>query len=658
MIITLVIFLGFQPAGGDIFHKPFSTNNVDYVVSRFDSTYPYDVLHYDIHVELDFPGNSILSAWTEITARAVDTLSYAEFNFVGLDVDSVLVNGVQANYDMLGTGVNTMLSVDLSETLNAGDTFTVAVSYHGTPAEGLYYNGFNGGLTYVMSIPWPGTDLPVGARYWFPCCDELNDKATSELWITIPEGYEVVGNGRLESMDVLGREWRYHWVEDYPIPTWYIAFAVSNYVVVRDSFVYGDSVMPITSYVTAAESLNALTAFANVPDMLKLFSDLFGGRYPFFNERYGFVRLPSLGWAMEMQTSVFLGCAIPANHSREILLAHETAHQWWGCSITPGSVKDVWLNEGFATYCEALYSDHWVDGLSYHDYMVSRMDFYLSLENNPLGHPYPMYDPPDGAVWTPTTYKKAASVLHMLRHIVGDSTFFDILRTYYQTYKYSNAVTSEFQEIAETVSGTDLDWFFSEWVYSAGHPEYDCRWNHDSLGPDSFRVNVFIDQVQSHDWDVPTFKMPIDIAVCHGDTSQFVVWDSLEHQAFELTVSGHPTALLFDPGDWILKEARVTGVEEGTQSTVHSPQSIVFPNPSTCDAGVHFRFWLSTVDRGPSTISIYDLGGRLVHTLNLYNLNESVQSVVWDARDFAPGVYFAVMKTGNQSVSRKLILMK
>ncbi|OYD16203.1 hypothetical protein CH333_04010 [candidate division WOR-3 bacterium JGI_Cruoil_03_44_89] len=624
----------------------------------FDSTHLYDVLHYDISVVLDMTDGSIQNAWTEVTAVSeTDSLSRVNLNFVGLDVDLVWANGSPASYERIGLGANQILSVELGEVISAGDTFTIGVGYHGSSLEGIYYSNYNGGLVYVMSIPWDWTDLPIGARYWFPCRDAFWDKATSELRITVPPGYEVVGNGSFEKVDTVENNLRYHFVESHPIPTWYIVFAVSDYAILSDSFTYGDSTMPIYHWVRHPDSANALVAFSNAPDILTFFSDLFGDKYPFFSEKYGYVKLPPLGWAMENQTNVFWGLNIPGNHYYEIIFAHETSHQWWGCSVTPHSIKDIWLNEGFATYCEALYSDHWQDGISYHDYVVSNiMNYYLGHENYPLGHPYPTYDPPDGAVWTPTTYEKPASVLHMLRHIVGDSVFFDALRFYYSQYKYANANTSQFQAAVEAVSGLTLNWFFDEWLHKAGHPKYECLWSWEEMGTDSFGVHLEVEQVQSSEWNVPVFKMPIDIEIVteSGDSILFVIQDSLRTQDFDFPVSSRPSDLLFDPHNWVLKRATLTGVEESAKYT--DVRLRIHPAPFRESMCIEISVEGETL----ASLGMYDITGRLVRRLLNKKKVSDRYSLKWDGCDnygrrLSAGIYFCRLQIGHGSSTRQKI---
>ncbi|MCK4255240.1 hypothetical protein KAX35_00005, partial [candidate division WOR-3 bacterium] len=235
---------------------------------------------------------------------------------------------------------------------------------------------------------------------------------------------------------------------------------------------------------------------------------------------------------------------------------------------------------------------------------------------------------------------------------------------YYAQYKYSITTTPQFQAVLEVVARQSLDWFFDEWVYMAGHPEYNCHWNWVEIGADSFIVNLTVEQTQSNEWDVPIFKMPIDIGIVTTaeDTVSFILWDSLQTQSFDFLILNEPTDLLFDPENWVLK--RTTVIEQIEEYTTHSnlPTVSIYPNPFSTKTVISYQLsvignQLITDDRSLITLSIYDITGRLVRTfpLNLCNPNftsrqgeKSVQSVSWDGRDdygkkLHAGIYFCIM---------------
>jgi aminopeptidase N len=441
-----------------------------------------------------------------------------------------------------------------------------------------------------------------------------------------------------------GPWWSWHWKEDHTIANYLIVVAASNqFAVLSDTFNYSTYTMPLWHWVSQEDSLDMEYRFRNTPDMLYWFSETYG-IYPFIDEKYGHVSA-DIGGAMEDQTNTFFNTDANWGSDWDWVVAHELAHQWWGDWVTCGTWKDIWLNEGFATFSEA----HWYwyrDGEpAYHYYMKHHiMDYYKNYEPYP---PYPCYDP--DFLFSVVTYEKGASVLHMLRHIVGDSLYFELLRQYGTSYAEGSAVTAEFTSKAEEVTAMGLDWFFDEWVYMAGYPRYEYGWWVDTLAADSFRVNLHIEQVQSHNWNVPTFKMPIDIHVLEagGDTTRTVVRDSLDWQEFDIYTDAAPTGLEFDPGNWILKTA--TEVPAGIihDGKIRRDLLSVYPNP--CSR----TMWISFVptDRKPYTIHVFDVTGREITVFA-----GGTTATTWNLRDrngerIANGIYFVKCVRGNQTLA-------
>ncbi len=525
----------------------------------FDSVHSYDVLHYTIELTLDVDSHKIALGKTTIRLSPTEPIDSLFLNFCSLEVDSVFLNGATVGYELVGAGDGRKLWIFPSSTLE--DTADVLVYYHGRPRTALF---FTSSTIYVMNIP-PPSWTTTGARNWFPCYDHPHDKATSEIILHLPSGLRAVANGSLVSQDTSGDIWTFHWRENYPIATYLISFAAADYVIIHDTLNYGDYTMPIISYTHRDDSADAAEDWSNLPLILSFYSDLFGV-YPFITEKYGMVKLPNDGWAMENQTNTFWAINTPGTHYYEATVAHEASHQWWGDMISPGTWKDIWLNEGFATYCEALYMDYWPGGTPYEDYIVGLMNYYLAYENYPMGHPITIYNPPD--LWNPTTYEKGACVLHMLRQLVGDSVFFQILRTYADSFKYGNAITSEFTSLVEDISGMDLSWFFDEWLYHAGHPIYDVCWGITESTPCTLTIRI--EQTQCQNWNVPIFKMPIEFRAESEDVeTTFTVWDSLQVQEFQIVLGFRPENLIMDPHHKVLCEYTVTGISESERKVQH-----------------------------------------------------------------------------------------
>lgn len=584
--------------------------------TRIDTT--FDILHYFIELTPHHQAH-FLEGKTLIRFKSlIPQLETLKLNLYGMNVDSIFQNNIPQNYSYVDSNLN----VILYPPLNLNDSTEILIFYSGSPWGGLY---FRDSLIYADNEPYR-------AKRWYPCFDDPSDKALLDMKIKVPTGYKVIANGLKVDSIVLGNEVIHTFKENYPIATYLVVFAASPYFVnLRDSFVYGGYNMPVYNLVYPQDTLLAKDKFQRISWMLTYFSNTFG-TYPFITEKYAHVHAP-IGGAMENQTNTFINVHAGWGSDWDWVVSHELSHQWFGDWVTCKTWKDIWLNEGFASYCEALWFGERDGEEAYHAYIGGEMQYYINNEPNP---PFPIYDPPVLFHFA-VVYRKGASVLHMLRHIVGDSTFFIAMRTYLQVFSYSSAITEDLRAIFESVSGQDLWWFFNEWVYLPGHPKYEFLWSYDSLAPDSFRVNLEIHQVQSHQHNVPTYKMPIDIWIISSqqDTFKTSIWDSLDIQEFQIYVSKRPVDLLFDPENWILKEVQEISSEEAI-STKKNTFRVLFIN-----GNIFIKY---SGDKSINSIlKIYDISGRkLLHkTLNL-----TPASFFKIPLNLPPGIYFIGLKPG------------
>jgi aminopeptidase N len=520
---------------------------------KFYTPHFYDVLHYEINIDIDIPGDTIRTATVLIDCQSLtDTLSTVNLQFYRLTVDSIVVNEDTVSYTRDGND----LLVHLDSTVSEGDTFQVAVTYHGRPIMGLDGLGMFISTTSTFTI-----GAPDGSYKWFPCWDHPSDKATADINVTVPTGYIVASNGTL--LEVVsgggGSTETYRWSEDYPISTYLICLTVYPYATFSLWYEDGPDTMEIPIWVRPADSANAVVDFANLPDQIAHYSDLFGP-YPFLDEKYAIAWFP-WGGAMEHQTCVSWGFPITGNQDWEHVVAHELSHMWWGDWVTYGDYCDVWLNEGFATYCEALWWEHLYGETGLYTYMEDTQDYYINWETS-SGNRFPIYDPPPEFIYCPTTYEKAASVLHMLRFLEGDSLFYAILDAYGTTYAYANAVTADFQAICETVTGQDLDWFFDQWIYDQGYPEYELLWSYDSSGAKGYHLYVVVNQVQE---DAPIFVMPVELEITTttGTVLDTIILDEAQ-DLLQFSLADEPTDVTLDPRYWILCEKTISQVSDTT----------------------------------------------------------------------------------------------
>jgi len=257
---------------------------------------------------------------------------------------------------------------------------------------------------------------------------------------------------------------------------------------------------------------------------------------------------------MEHQTITSYGYLLITGDNRyDFVNAHELAHHWFGDAVTLKDWKNIWLNEGFASYSESLWKEHTGGKTAYFDHMKGFDYGYFSGT---------VYDPKgfiDNPAIYATIYQKGAWVLHMLRGVLGDELFFKAVRAYYEKYKYSNAETSQLVEVFEEYYGSKLDWFFDQWVYKGtGRPKYEYSWKFEDFqgqkGSGAYTVRLQLKQVQKED-EIDLYKMPIKVTiVTEAGDKEFTVFNDTRDQSFLLTVDSTPKEVLIDKDGWILKK--------------------------------------------------------------------------------------------------------
>ena len=451
--------------------KPWSEKAIQaYSQSRADSLRGFDVQKYEITLAIDDVQRSI-GGNVLATVIATDALSSIQYELNALNVSQVKVNGVVSGF----THADGIIHIPLN--MVSGEQFSTQVFYSGNPqlSQDVYRVGMIFGNNSVFTI-----SDPDAARQWWPCYDHPWDKAVVDLHITMRSDWKVAANGLRDSIiDNGDGSSTTHWLGEHPMTTYLACITAGPYVEIPQNA--GDT--PILNFVTSAQYNNALNDLANLPEMILYFNEIFGD-YPF--EKYGnaTVNMSTFG-AMEHQTMTTLGnYIINGTGSQELTIAHELAHQWYGNAVSFLSFKDVWLSEGFATYSEHLWVDKTLGWQAACDYVASSYhQYYKSWENS--NGPKVIYDPPFNSYFTPPVYEKAASVLHMLRLKMGDAAFFELLQTWFESYKHQNVITSEFRALAEQISDLDLGQFFDQWIFGSGIPsvEYSIWNNADSDSP-------------------------------------------------------------------------------------------------------------------------------------------------------------------------------
>jgi len=425
----------------------------------------YDVQHYHLDITPDFEERT-LSATVVILLEATQDLPEFNLDFWGFEITELTVNRIPADYRRDGIE----LTVIPAEPIISGDLVSVIVSYNGTPREGLdtrFYPIGSAGWVFHDNGSFV-TSQPRGASLWYPVNDYPSDKATYSFDITVPDAYVVATNGQLLEVIDNGDTLTYKSETTDLTASYLVTVHVGDFVLDEEAVV--DDVV-IRNYFANPHSGQAQTIFVETGEMMAFYEDLLG-EYPF--DMYGSVVSDvELPFALETQTLSTYGTLILEDSVRtHITLAHELVHQWFGNSVSPARWRDIWLNEGFATYLSLLwaqekYGDSILDTILNNWFETLTDQRYFASSPMAIGNPSPtqMFH---GAV-----YWKGAMTLHALRERIGDELFFELLRTYYETYRDSHVTIEDFIALANQVSGEDLTEFFNAWLYQKDIPEWE-----------------------------------------------------------------------------------------------------------------------------------------------------------------------------------------
>ena len=458
-----------------------------------------------------------------------------------LQIDSILYNGSQLFFSQSN---DDKLNIGFTSSLAQGNIDPLTVYYQGAPDQ-TGFGAFTKSMHDSTSIIWTHSE-PYGSKEWWPCKQSLDDKIDSiDVIVKTPSMYRVAGNGLLVNEFTVDSSKVYHWKHRYPIPAYLVAIAITNYSVYCDTLDYNGKKIEILNYIYPEDSATLRAESSALLDVMKYFIDTFGD-YPFDKEKYGHAQF---GWqgGMEHQTMSFM------YNFDYGLMVHELAHQWFGNKITCGTWKDIWLNEGFATYLTALAYENVLED----DTLWTR---WKSVVKNKV------LEEDNGSVWVDDTtdvkrifngrltYFKGAFVLHMLRWKLGDTDFFQSIQNYItdNNHTYGYAQTTDLISHLESISGQNLAEFFNDWFYGEGHPTYSLTWSKEGS-----TVQFSLEQTTSHS-SVDFFEMPIPILFEGDNQDTIVVIDhTFSGQEFNISLPFEPKEVVFDPDIWILAKSEV-----------------------------------------------------------------------------------------------------
>ena len=515
-----------------------------------------DIQHIALALDVDPVARTVAGTAT-LRAAAIGPVSAVELDAVELDITKVTANGKPIEFRHDGKKLRALLGSPLP----AGAELVLAIDYSGSPRRGLYFVGPDDGYPHQPTQVWTqGQD--DDSRYWFPCFDSPNEKATSEITVTVPATMFAVSNGTLVSDKTTGAKRTLHWRLDVPHSCYLVTLCVGDFGSVETK--WHDT--PVVFYVERGREAAAERTLARTPEMLELFSQKFGVAYPYPRYAQVFVADFIFGGmentsATTLTDTVLLDERAAVDHDVDSLVAHELAHQWFGDLVTCRDWGEGWLNEGFATYSEYIWRDHH-EGRDAADLELEDWnDAYFGEDSHRYRRTIAtkLYDEPID-VFDRHLYEKGARVLHMLRDVLGDGPFFRALAHYLTKHRHGVVESRDLARAIEDATGKSVDWFVSQWVIDgAGHPELEIglEWN-----PERHLAVATVQQTQQVDAHTPLFRVPTRIRFRVGDRDVDVPVELTEKQhAFRIPLAAEPTQMIFDPGQIVLAARTTTKPE-------------------------------------------------------------------------------------------------
>jgi len=530
---------------------------------------------------------------------------------------------------------NDVLKIVLPNKISTGILDSISVEYEGAPIStgfGSFIQSTHAGIPILWTL-----SEPYGAKSWWPCKQDLNDKIDSmDIWVKSPIQYRTASNGLLIGEETLGSDIICKWKHRYPIPAYLVAIAVSNYAQYTEQVkLESGKTLNILNYVFPENLDEAKSQTKELLEVIQLYNRLLGD-YPFPDEKYGHAQF---GWGggMEHQTMSFV-----SGFSYE-LLAHELAHQWFGDKVTCGNWEDIWLHEGFATY---------LSGLCYQFLRPEWWPRFLSQRLNSV------VSQPGGSVWVNDisnvgrifngrlSYAKGAMVLHMIRWKIGDEAFFTALKNYLKDpdHAYNYALTTDLKYFFEMSSGINLDEFFGDWFYREGFPSYQILWNNTSSGILHFKI----DQSSSHPSN-DFFELPLPIKVFgEGKDTMLRLEHRFNGEEFDISLPYKVDSIQFDPHISIISANNIIKqITTGTKDDIFEKNCQISPNPFS---EVLFIKLKENLIHNPVH---FEISNSLGETFSTGKIMDSFTEI--NTKSWSPGIFYFKIITGNVQIIEKIV---
>jgi aminopeptidase N len=585
----------------------------------------YHRFNWDINPHVYYIKGNVTTYFTSKTASLSQiTLDFNET----LVIDSIIAHNTHLDHNVEGY----VLTIELENSLSLNAIDSLTIYYQGEPPDDAGFGSFDQFVHDDGPIIWTLSE-PYGAKDWWPCKQDLNDKIDSiDIIVNSPQQFRAASNGVLIRDEVIDTTRISHWKHRHPIAAYLIAIAVTNYDVYNDEveLVSGDKVS-LVNYVYPGYEDDMENRMSELKQMIKFFSDKFID-YPFKDEKYGHAQF---GWSggMEHQTMSFMG------NLGYYLTAHELAHQWFGDYITCGSWAEIWLNEGFARYCEHLVMEEFTpEGAP--EWRHGKIGYITAV--------------PDGSVYVDDTtsvsrifsrrltYEKAGMVLHMIRKEIGDDAFFQAIKNYLTDPEIQNgyASTEQLRNHFENSADTNLVEFFNDWIYGEGNPNYNINWNQSIDGI----VDITIKQSQSN-LSVDFFENKIEFQL-KGDLADttFIVHNTENNQEIFINPGFEATELLFDPHHHII--AGTPTINPVLNLSLEDKFKLI-PNPANDFINIRNKSNLYI-----QSITVINISGKIMIRKDIKSSESEYQ---FNIQNFPQGTYFFKIESVDQNYLYKFI---
>ena len=518
-------------------------------------------LHYDVTLAFDDKLSELTRAETRLEALVLrDRLKVIDLDFGALTIEAASVDGSAARYERQGERLN----VFLARPARRGQRLQLRIIYRGKPADGLILTDDKDGRPSATGDNWPNR-----VHHWIPSLDHPSAKATVNFNVTAPARTHVVANGHLSSRRANAnatQTWTF--TETAPMPPYCMVVAVGEFAEIKPGLMLPTKLPPVAYYVPPSEQKFALDGFGAAIPSLSFFSETVA-RFPYAKLAHiiGATRFGGMenSGAIIYSRTLFdprenapMSPRFRVRRGLVELIAHETAHQWFGDAVTPATWADLWLSEGFATYYAGLFVERHESQAAFREYMGRKGEEYLKYEGTRRAPIYDRETEDLNALLNPNNYQKGAWVLHMLRAELGEAAFFRGIRAYYRAHLHKTATTDDLRRALERASGRSLREFFARWVYASGHPRYEAAWTWSERPAKTARGGVLtltLKQTQEGGAHFPN-AMPVEIVSGTG-TRRIKLTPTGRETSRRVYLNRRPTEVRFDPDATILKEISV-----------------------------------------------------------------------------------------------------